>query len=101
LGLFACGLFGAEKLEGQYRADHDDYSAILAKSLADRLAEAFAEAIHHDVRKVHWGYSADETLSHADLIKVQYQGIRPAPGYPVYELSFFIPKYINRRNQII
>ncbi len=83
VGLFAvtAGL-GAEKQEKRFIDAHDDYSAILFKALADRLAEAFAECMHHRVRTDLWGYAADEALSAQDLIKEKYQGIRPAPGYP-------------------
>jgi 5-methyltetrahydrofolate--homocysteine methyltransferase len=83
VGLFAvtAGL-GAEKQEKRFIEAHDDYSAILFKALADRLAEAFAECMHHRVRPDFWGYAADEALSNDDLIKEKYQGIRPAPGYP-------------------
>jgi len=83
VGLFAvtAGL-GAEKQEKRFIEAHDDYSAILFKALADRLAEAFAECMHHRVRTDLWGYAADEVLSNEDLIKEKYQGIRPAPGYP-------------------
>jgi 5-methyltetrahydrofolate--homocysteine methyltransferase len=83
VGLFAvtAGL-GAEKQEKRFIDAHDDYSAILFKALADRLAEAFAECMHHRVRTDLWGYAADEALSNEDLIKEKYQGIRPAPGYP-------------------
>jgi 5-methyltetrahydrofolate--homocysteine methyltransferase len=83
VGLFAvtAGL-GAEKQEKRFIAAHDDYSAILFKALADRLAEAFAECMHHRVRTDLWGYAAGETLSNAELIQEKYQGIRPAPGYP-------------------
>ncbi|HAJ14557.1 MAG TPA: methionine synthase, partial [Comamonadaceae bacterium] len=82
-GLFAVTAgIGAEKKEQQFLAELDDYSAILFKSLADRLAEALAECMHERVRKDLWGYAADEHLSNAQLIKEQYQGIRPAPGYP-------------------
>jgi 5-methyltetrahydrofolate--homocysteine methyltransferase len=65
-----------------FEADHDDYSAIMLKALADRLAEAFAERLHERVRKEFWGYASDEVLSNEDLISESYQGIRPAPGYP-------------------
>jgi 5-methyltetrahydrofolate--homocysteine methyltransferase len=65
-----------------FEAAHDDYSAILFKSLCDRLAEAFAERMHLRVRKEFWGYASDESLSTADLIEEKYRGIRPAPGYP-------------------
>jgi 5-methyltetrahydrofolate--homocysteine methyltransferase len=66
----------------RFEADHDDYNSIMIKALADRLAEAFAECLHQKVRKEIWGYAADENLSNDDLIKEQYKGIRPAPGYP-------------------
>jgi 5-methyltetrahydrofolate--homocysteine methyltransferase len=83
LGLFAvtAGL-GVDKKERQFIADHDDYSAILLKALADRLAEAFAERLHQRVRTDFWGYAPDEALSNEELIAEQYRGIRPAPGYP-------------------
>ena len=66
----------------EFEAGHDDYSAILAKALADRLAEAFAERLHERVRREFWGYAPDETLGNEELVREQYQGIRPAPGYP-------------------
>ena len=83
VGLFAvtAGL-GAEKQEQRFIDAHDDYSAILFKALADRLAEAFAECMHHRVRTDLWGYAANEDLSCVELIQEKYQGIRPAPGYP-------------------
>jgi 5-methyltetrahydrofolate--homocysteine methyltransferase len=83
VGLFAvtAGL-GAEKQEKRFIDAHDDYSAILFKALADRLAEAFAECMHQRVRTDLWGYAANEALSNEDLIQEKYQGIRPAPGYP-------------------
>jgi len=83
IGLFAvtAGL-GIEKKIAQFEADHDDYSAIMLKALADRLAEAFAERLHQRVRTDLWGYAADEALDNAQLIAEQYRGIRPAPGYP-------------------
>jgi len=73
---------GLEELVAGFDADHDDYSSIMAKALADRLAEAFAERMHELVRRELWGYARDEALSNADLISENYQGIRPAPGYP-------------------
>jgi 5-methyltetrahydrofolate--homocysteine methyltransferase len=73
---------GADALVAQFEANHDDYSAILTKALADRLAEAFAELLHRRVRQEFWGYSRDESLGNEELIKEHYQGIRPAPGYP-------------------
>ncbi|NOV26086.1 methionine synthase [Cupriavidus necator] len=83
VGLFAvtAGL-GVDKKEAQFEADHDDYSAIMLKALADRLAEGFAECLHERVRKDLWGYDAAETLSNEELIAEKYRGIRPAPGYP-------------------
>jgi 5-methyltetrahydrofolate--homocysteine methyltransferase len=83
VGLFAvtAGL-GAAELIAERRAEHDDYNAILIEALADRLAEAFAERLHERVRKEFWGYAADEQLDNNALIHEQYQGIRPAPGYP-------------------
>ena len=83
IGLFAvtAGL-GIDKKLAQFEADHDDYSSIMLKALADRLAEAFAERLHQRVRTELWGYAADEALSKPELIAEQYRGIRPAPGYP-------------------
>jgi len=83
VGLFAVTAgIGAEKKEAQFLTAHDDYSAILFKALADRLAEAMAECMHARVRTDLWGYAAGEALSNEELIKEKYQGIRPAPGYP-------------------
>ncbi|OYY05716.1 MAG: methionine synthase [Mehylophilales bacterium 35-46-6] len=83
VGLFAVSAgMGMEKRLAQFEAAHDDYSSIMFKSLADRLAEAFAEYMHERVRTDLWGYAADEKLDTDALIKEQYQGIRPAPGYP-------------------
>ncbi|WP_284508465.1 vitamin B12 dependent-methionine synthase activation domain-containing protein, partial [Caballeronia sp. INML5] len=73
---------GVDKKEQQFAADHDDYSAIMLKALADRFAEAFAEALHARVRRELWGYAANETLDNEALIAEKYSGIRPAPGYP-------------------
>jgi 5-methyltetrahydrofolate--homocysteine methyltransferase len=81
-GLFAVSIQGVENKEAQFLAGHDDYSAIMLKALADRLAEAFAERLHQRVRTELWGYAADESLSNEDLIAEKYRGIRPAPGYP-------------------
>ena len=83
IGMFAvtAGL-GAEKIEKRFEAEGDDYSSIMVKALADRLAEAFAEYMHERVRTDLWGYAAGETLSNEALIKEEYVGIRPAPGYP-------------------
>ncbi|MGJ8733482.1 MAG: methionine synthase [Cellulophaga sp.] len=74
--------FGAEEIAEQYRKDLDDYNSIMVKALADRLAEAFAECLHKDIRTTHWGYASNETLDNEALIKEEYKGIRPAPGYP-------------------
>ena len=83
IGLFAVtGGIGIEKHEQRFMDAHDDYNSIMLKSLADRLAEAFAEYLHERVRTDFWGYVADEQLSKEDLVKERYQGIRPAPGYP-------------------
>ena len=83
VGVFAVTAgIGVEKKELSFMADHDDYSAIMLKALADRLAEAFAECLHQRVRTDLWGYAAQEQLSNEDMIAEQYQGIRPAPGYP-------------------
>ena len=73
---------GAEQIAKRFKADKDDYNAILLSSLADRLAEAFAEALHARVRKEFWGYAPDENLTSEELIGESYRGIRPAPGYP-------------------
>ena len=73
---------GVDELVQQYDAENDDYKSIMAKALADRLAEAFAEYLHREVRTHWWGYAQDETLSNEDLIRENYRGIRPAPGYP-------------------
>ncbi|KAI3365357.1 hypothetical protein L3Q82_010443, partial [Scortum barcoo] len=82
IGLFAVGVFGAEELSQQFQAQGDDYSSIMVKAMADRLAEAFAEELHVRVRKELWGYSSDEALQASDLHRIRYQGIRPAAGYP-------------------
>jgi 5-methyltetrahydrofolate--homocysteine methyltransferase len=83
IGAFAVtGGIGERALADQYKADGDDYNAIMIQAVADRLAEAFAEYLHETVRKEIWGYSPDENLANADLIREKYQGIRPAPGYP-------------------
>lgn len=82
-GLFAVTAgIGAEKKDKEFEAALDDYSGIMFKALADRLAEAFAECLHQRVRKDLWGYAEDENLSNEELIKEAYKGIRPAPGYP-------------------
>jgi 5-methyltetrahydrofolate--homocysteine methyltransferase len=73
---------GLAELARQYESAHDDYSAIMAKALGDRLAEAFAERLHERVRREFWGYAPDEALTNEELIRGRYRGIRPAPGYP-------------------
>jgi len=73
---------GIEPWKDEFRKDHNDYKAIMLEALADRLSEAFAELLHLRVRKEFWGYAPNENLSHDDLLKVKYQGIRPALGYP-------------------
>ena len=83
IGAFAVTAgIGIEKMAAKFEKDHDDYSSIMAKALADRLAEAFAEHLHELVRKKYWGYAPEETFNNEDLIKENYRGIRPAPGYP-------------------
>ncbi|NJB36123.1 vitamin B12 dependent-methionine synthase activation domain-containing protein [Croceivirga sp. JEA036] len=74
--------FGTKELAERYEAAHDDYSSIMVKALADRLAEAFAEYLHKEVRTNYWGYAKAENLDNTELIKESYRGIRPAPGYP-------------------
>ena len=83
LGAFAVSAgFNLESLVARYEADHDDYHAIIAKALADRLAEALAERMHAYVRREYWGYTPEEALNREALIDENYRGIRPAPGYP-------------------
>jgi 5-methyltetrahydrofolate--homocysteine methyltransferase len=82
IGAFAVTAgIGLDELCKRFDADHDDYNSIMAKALADRLAEAFAEFLHKRVRE-EWGYGKDEELTNDDLIRERYRGIRPAPGYP-------------------
>jgi 5-methyltetrahydrofolate--homocysteine methyltransferase len=81
LGGFAVSIHGADELAEEFKRQHDDYSAIMSKALADRLAEAFAEYLHKEAR-IAWGFGRDEQLSNADLIREKYRGIRPAAGYP-------------------
>ena len=81
LGGFAVSIHGADELSEAFKREHDDYSAIITKALADRLAESFAEYLHKQTRMA-WGFGRDEELSHADLIREKYRGIRPAAGYP-------------------
>ena len=81
-GMFAVCADGIESKLAEFQATHDDYRAIMLKAIADRFAEACAEWLHARVRKDYWGYAADESLSNEALIKEEYKGIRPAPGYP-------------------
>src|SRR5437588_2246730 len=81
LGGFAVAIHGADELSEAFKHEHDDYSAIITKALADRLAEAFSEYLHKQTR-IAWGFGRDEESSHADLIREKYRGIRPAAGYP-------------------
>jgi 5-methyltetrahydrofolate--homocysteine methyltransferase len=82
IGGFAVGIHGIEPHSARFQADRDDYSDILLKALADRFAEAFAEALHQHVRTTLWGYAPHEQLTNEALIREEYRGIRPAPGYP-------------------
>jgi 5-methyltetrahydrofolate--homocysteine methyltransferase len=90
LGGFAVTIHGADELAEQFKNAYDDYSAIIVKALADRLAEAFAEYLHKQAR-VAWGFGCDEKLSYDELIREKYRGIRPAPGYPA------CPDHIQKR----
>ncbi len=82
MGAFAVTIHGAKKYIDQFAADHDDYNKILVQILADRFVEAFAECLHEKVRKEYWGYEKEEDLSNEQMIREEYKGIRPAPGYP-------------------
>lgn len=82
MGSFAVTIHGAKKHIDRFAADHDEYNKILVQILADRFVEAFAECLHQQVRKEYWGYEKNETLTNEQLIKEEYKGIRPAPGYP-------------------
>lgn len=82
MGGFAVGIHGIEPHLERFQAAHDDYSDILLKALADRFAEAFAERLHAHVRTKLWGYAPDEQFTNEALIREEYRGIRPAPGYP-------------------
>ncbi len=83
IGAFAVtGGIGEKEVANRYKADNDDYNAILVQAVCDRLAEAFAEYLHQQTRKEYWGFAANEILANDDLIREKYQGIRPAPGYP-------------------
>ena len=83
VGLFSVSTgFGCDELSSTYEKNNDDYNSIMAKAIADRLAEAFAEYLHKLIRTKYWGYNKNEKTTNEDLIKEKYQGIRPAPGYP-------------------
>jgi 5-methyltetrahydrofolate--homocysteine methyltransferase len=81
LGMFAVASFGCGALVEKFESENDDYSKIMAQALADRFVEGFAEYLHREIRVNLWGYAADEQLDEADLLKIKYDGIRPAPGY--------------------
>eukprot|EP00939_MAST-03C_sp_MAST-3C-sp1_P005048 g5048.t1 len=82
VGGFAVAVFGCEKLVAKFEKEHDDYKKIMVQALADRLAEAYAEELHSRIRRITWGYASSEKLNVDQLLKVKYDGIRPAPGYP-------------------
>lgn len=82
LGMFAVSCFGCDALVQKYESEQDDYNKIMSQALADRFVEAFAEYLHREIRTDMWGYAKDESLNEADLLKIKYDGIRPAPGYP-------------------
>jgi 5-methyltetrahydrofolate--homocysteine methyltransferase len=82
VGAFAVGIFGGEAQQAAFAAEHDDFKKIMLQALSDRLAEAFAEQLHARIRRELWGYAPEEAMDTADMLKVKYQGIRPAPGYP-------------------
>lgn len=82
LGMFAVSCFGCDALVERYESENDDYNKIMAQALADRFVEAFAEHLHREMRTEMWGYAPNESLNEEDLLKIKYDGIRPAPGYP-------------------
>ena len=82
MGAFAVTVHGAQPWIKKFADEHDEYNKIMVQILADRFVEAFAECLHEQVRKEYWGYEKNENLSNEQLIKEQYKGIRPAPGYP-------------------
>lgn len=82
LGMFAVSCFGCDVLAEKYEEENDDYNKIMCQALADRFVEAFAEYLHREIRVNMWGYASEESLDEADLLKIKYEGIRPAPGYP-------------------
>jgi len=82
MGGFAVACFGCDEEVKRFEADNDDYSKIMVQALADRFVEAFAEALHREIRVSTWGYAPNEEMNPEEFLKVSYQGIRPAPGYP-------------------
>jgi 5-methyltetrahydrofolate--homocysteine methyltransferase len=82
MGAFAVTIHGARQHIDRFASEHDEYNKIMVQILADRFVEAFAECLHEQVRKKHWGYEKGEALTNEQLIKEEYKGIRPAPGYP-------------------
>jgi 5-methyltetrahydrofolate--homocysteine methyltransferase len=82
MGAFAVTIHGAKKHVERFAAENDEYNKIMVQILADRLVEAFAECLHQKTRKEFWGYAKDEDLTNVELIREEYKGIRPAPGYP-------------------
>merc|ERR1711998_292146 len=82
LGMFAVSCFGTEALVNKYKAENDPHREIQAQALADRIVEAFAELVHKEMRTKLWGYAKNESMETTDLLKIKYDGIRPAPGYP-------------------
>jgi len=95
LGAFAVSVFGARKYIDKFAKENDEYNKIMVQVLADRMVEAFAECLHERVRKEHWGYDKDENLTNEQLIKEEYKGIRPAPGYPACPDHTEKPKLFN------
>ena len=81
MGMFAVSCFGCDALVAKYEAENDNYNKIMCQALADRFVETFAEYLHRDIRMNSWGYARDEGLDESDLLKIKYDGIRPAPGY--------------------
>jgi 5-methyltetrahydrofolate--homocysteine methyltransferase len=82
IGMFAVACHGCDAVADAFEKDGDDYNKIMAQALADRFVEAFAEKLHRDIRMDMWGYAKEESLTESDLLKIKYDGIRPAPGYP-------------------
>lgn len=82
LGMFAVSCFGCDDMVKKFESENDDYNKIMSQALADRFVEAFAEYLHREIRVNMWGYASEEKLDNEDLLKIKYDGIRPAPGYP-------------------